>query len=190
MKPKNFNFLFQGTLISEIVCKVKYYHNSKRLILRVDKDHLVVSAPYHATHKKINNFVKEFEGKIVESLERLKIHHENVKLKLPETFDQDGFLPFLGEMIPLAVNINNSLPCSFVLEDGVITLARKSLNAELTDFFYEKLLWQFYLTEFQKIIEPIINHFSLQMKVSVRKVTIKSLKSRWGSFFAQRQHEP
>ncbi len=182
MKPQNFNFLFQGELVKEILCRVKYYHNSKRLILRVNKDHLVVSAPYNATPRKINSFIKEFEIQVVESLERHKIHQKNVRLKLPDDFDRDGTVPFLGKMIPLEVNFDNTLPCSFRFENEKITLTRKSLNTKLADFFYENLLWQFYFKEMKKIIEPVINHYSSVMEVPVKKVTIRSQKSRWGSF--------
>ena len=182
MKPQNFNFLFRGTLIKEIVCRVKYYHNSKRLILRVNKDHLVVSAPYHSTPNKINGFIKEFEEKIVESLKHLKTHEEKVRLKLPDSFDTDGQLPFLGEMVPLELNFNNSLPCSFRFENGKIILTRKTIKTKLKDLFYENLLWRFYFEELKKVITPLVNHYSSLINVPVKKVTVKSQKSRWGSF--------
>lgn len=140
---------------------------------------VVVRAPKRATDSQI----REVLGNRIDWINKHINKFEEQRLLNPKKEFVSGERHlFLGEEYTLRVN-----NCSE--NSGIVN--RVSKNGEFIDIWCgddsmaERMMQQWYLSmakeEFPKIVTPIIKDFSSVYNVSPKKITVKQMKSRWGS---------
>lgn len=141
----------------------------KSIAIIVDMDgNVIVRAPYKATSKLIDAFIKEKEGWIRSKKE---IANKIPRLKPKEFVSGEGFL-YLGEVYPLAIVDEQSEP--LVLTEKF--LISKSVLPEAKEVFTH---W--YKNQAKQVITERVETFAKENGFVCKRIRITSAKTRWGS---------
>ncbi|SJZ86469.1 hypothetical protein SAMN02745174_01768 [Cetobacterium ceti] len=143
--------------------------NMKNVYIKIDeKGDLIVSAPLNFSENKIYELL-ESRKKIIE--EKLK------KIKIKEYKDGDEIY-FLGKKYILKIKeIPEKENKVEIGNDQIIFSMKDSNNLEKR----KRIIKNWYMEEGQNIIIPLFEKYLKIIKKDINRVTIKDLKSKWGS---------
>lgn len=141
----------------------------KNIYVRIDeKGDLIVSAPLNFPENKIYELL-ESRKKIIE--EKLK------KIKIKEYKDGDEIY-FLGKKYILRIKEINRQEEEIKIDNNQIIFSMSnSNNLEKR----KKIIKNWYMEEGKNIVIPLFEKYLKIIKKDINKVTIKDLKSKWGS---------
>lgn len=141
----------------------------KNIYVRIDeKGDLIVSAPLNFPENKIYELL-ENRKKIIE--EKLK------KIKIKEYKDGDEIY-FLGKKYILRIKEINRQEEEIKIDNNQIIFSMSnSNNLEKR----KKIIKNWYMEEGKNIVIPLFEKYLKIIKKDINKVTIKDLKSKWGS---------
>lgn len=141
----------------------------KNIYVRIDeKGDLIVSAPLNFPENKIYELL-ENRKKIIE--EKLK------KIKIKEYKDGDEIY-FLGKKYILRIKEINRQEEEIKIDNNQIIFSMSnSNNLEKR----KKIIKNWYMEEGKNIVIPLFEKYLKIIKKDINKITIKDLKSKWGS---------
>lgn len=173
------NFIQNPSIPSVIVCgelKVQVQAKAiKHIYLRVDEDKQIrLTCPYTASEQELRRLLKHKKNWIEKQLSKRRIKH---KLN-NESLEEDALHPFFGDIYRLKFETNSTRNGCTLGPDKTLIIQLKSGSHSAS---IHQCLKQFYKTQLQLKAQELINHYQEKMQVNVNKVTIRDMKTRWGS---------
>ncbi|QNU67835.1 M48 family metallopeptidase [Ruminiclostridium herbifermentans] len=171
---KLFNIKVEDTEINYIVTR----SNRKTIGITIDKNGLVkVTSPYRVSESYINELMYKKSSWIQKKLLELKSRAE--KAKSPKMFYNGESFLYLGNEFELKICRDSSCKKATVKIEGKNIVIDLPINFNTDNI--KKILRQWYIEQFKHIAAERINHYSAQIGVFPKKVTIREQKTRWGS---------
>lgn len=175
---------------------------AKRIIITVFVDKVRVSVPRGATNKKVKEFVKASQEKILEHWLKLR---EKQAAQVPQAFQPDsaagirlgipgqGMIPFLGRFVSyqtqtyqgkrcgLKVKAKSKSSSDLLMDRSIeILLPEDSSPTERPTLMKEVLIY-WYKNEARKVFERKLAHYAASMGVRYGQIRLKEQKTKWGS---------
>ncbi|NPA94074.1 MAG: M48 family metallopeptidase [Thermodesulfobacteria bacterium] len=165
--------------ISGLDVEVHWKH-IKHMYLRVcaPDGHLLVTAPAEADIGHIRDFVNQKAPWI---LKRMEMLIEKAEDKIPH-LSSGQVHQFLGKSYELEIR-HASSPWVELKGDSLVLTVPESFPKSA----YFELLATWYSCQLEDILVEMLPYWEEQFQVGVEKVTIKIMKSRWGSANARRR---
>lgn len=178
-------FLFIA-MSKEIIIKVNQfvvhftYKHVKRINLRVKgpDGHIFISAPYHISTDGIKAIVLNNRLAISKIIDRVK----NEVAETPSCDYLSGdTITYLGENYTLSVDfVNHKRLRHIEIDHRTHILKMETREAFSSEVRHQQLL-SFYKVRLTEILNPLLEKWTQKLAVSIAKVRIKQMKSRWGS---------
>ena len=156
------------------------YGKRKTIGIRISSlEGVVVTAPTNCPISEIEKVLKEKEKWIIRSLKEVE-----VELPSEKTLGEGGSLLYLGSYYPLKLRYSSLRSSLVTLKEGEAELR---LNALLQ--FHEdqrrvtivKELKAWYREKAYEYLKERLDYYSKMVEVGYNSLTIKDIKSRWGS---------
>lgn len=153
----------------------------KNINLRIKSSGEVqVSAPLRTPIHIIEDF-------LLSKLSWIKKHHARllqINQHMPTSFITGTYFHYLGKKYSLKVYENDSK--TFIqIKNQEIQL---HVLPETSQSAQQLLIQDWYHDQMQKILTPLLEKWQSIMQVSINKLTIKNMKSRWGSCHHVKKH--
>ncbi|HMB00694.1 MAG TPA: SprT family zinc-dependent metalloprotease [Spirochaetota bacterium] len=147
--------------------------NRKKISLSVTPDNkIIVKAPVHVNRSTVSCFVKSNKDWIEKQLQKNKNRFPDFK---PITGRDGDLLLYMGNEFELCLEPwQRKKPC--LVKDKLFIYARGKPREKILN---KLITW--YKENARAIIMQRIAYFRKQISININKVTIKTLKSRWGS---------
>ncbi len=140
----------------------------KNLYIRVDETGTVkISAPLKTPDFVIFELVEKKRAKLQEIIEKRKASLID--------FSNSDTIPYLGKTIKVK---------KIKSDKDFIVFKKNQLHLYLKEFKkakIEKLIFKWYFQEAEKVIKHLISKFSPLINKEINRITIKKMKTRWGS---------
>ena len=156
------------------------YTKRKTIGIRISSlEGVVVTAPINCPIREIEKVLKEKEGWIIKSLKEVE-----VELTAEQLMGEGGSLLYLGSYYPLRLRYSSLRSSLVTLKEGEAELRLSALLQ-----FYEderklaviKELKAWYRERAYEYLKERLDYYSLMVGVEYNSLTIKDVKSRWGS---------
>ncbi|MFA6830888.1 MAG: SprT family zinc-dependent metalloprotease [Bacteroidaceae bacterium] len=140
--------------------------------------HINVSAPLHISVDEIKGIVLKNRAKIDKSISRLKI----VARDIPTcNYGSGDIIKFKGEAYILDVQFSTNRKLRHIESDwDTKTLSMESWESSTCDVRHQQIL-NFYKVNLAKWLDELLTKWMPILDVTVSKVRIRRLKTRWGS---------
>ncbi len=148
---------------------IKSQRRSKTSEISVVNGIVYLKTPLSTTIHNIETLVKRKANWILQRLEEQ--NHPAISIRMP-TYDNNSTLPYLGANYPLKIFSSNNHYLEFSGSQFIIYTNKKNIKN-----LYEQWLFDTALS----IFDPLIMKYSQILNVVPKKVSVKKLKSRWGS---------
>lgn len=150
--------------------KVRRYQTSRSLKLRVSEDGTVtVTAPPHVSERQINKFVEQNRHWLAEKLSVVRQKQQHL------TAERDT-LPLRGRDYQFRLAISDHRP-KVVLGESTVTVHARAED----DKIVRRTLEKWYKMQAKKYFEPRVPLLADLVNYDIRRVTIRSQRTRWGS---------
>lgn len=143
--------------------------NIKSIILRVDKNGVIkVSAPKHTSKENIQNFVAKHTQWIESKLQNLPKYAHNESIKY---FDKSYILQISTDSKNRIVESQN------LFGEDILEIYLKEISTQNI----KKMIFSWYKTKSQNLIESIIESYKNAINREVSKITLREMTTKWGS---------
>lgn len=148
--------------------------NVKNIYIRIKPSGIVtLSVPLNTSDEYIQLILKKRKNWIEKHLNYFK---ENYKLKQEKNYDENDCIKYLGKKYYLKLIYSNIE--KIILDEYYLYMYTTKIDNRT---YKKELLNQWYLNRSTEIFNEIIDKYLKIVKEPVKKVTIKSMKTRWGS---------
>ncbi len=164
----------------KINIEVKYLKRAKRLTIRVLGSRTVrVTAPVRTKISEIQNMLNVHSDWILKKHKMIEDRPVQNKIK----FITGEVLPFYGEQLILKIIDGKGLVTRF--ENELIVPVPPKITAfdnnAIAEKYIQKLLIKWYQAEALEKIKSRVHFFTERLNVSVKTISLKNYKSRWGA---------
>ncbi len=160
---------------------IRRSQRAKNTRLVVKKDSVEVVAPHHVPVSVITQFVKARKDWINTARQRLQIQQKAVKSLAPEKYKAGALIPYLGQHWPLIIEHDKDhMMLDFQPEQGFVVKISGNPAADYSDEIKHRLYAWMKAQALQQA-NVLIKKHAQQVQLFPRKISIKLMKSRWGS---------
>ena len=156
------------------------YGKRKTIGIRISSlEGVVVTAPINCPISEIEKLLKEKESWIIRSLKEVE-----VDLSSERSMGEGGSLLYLGSYYPLRLRYSSLKPSSVTLKEGEAELRLNALlqfHEEQRRGVIVKELKAWYRERAYEYLKERLDYYSKLVGVKYNSLTIKDVKSRWGS---------
>ncbi|WP_426348102.1 M48 family metallopeptidase [Alloiococcus sp. CFN-8] len=156
------------------------YGKRKTIGIRISSlEGVVVTAPINCPISEIEKVLKEKESWIIRSLKEVE-----VDLSSEKSMGEGGSLLYLGSYYPLKLRYSSLKPSSVTLKEGEAELRLNALlqfHEEQRRIVIVKELKAWYRERAYEYLKERLDYYSKLVGVKYNSLTIKDVKSRWGS---------
>ncbi|MBO4717349.1 MAG: DUF45 domain-containing protein, partial [Spirochaetales bacterium] len=137
----------------------------RNLRLRIDPSGgVIVSAPYNAPNKEIDDFVSRSKPWIEKQLCKVADH----------SYQTGDFVPYLGEKKTLVV-IKGNRASYDIVDDKIIVTARKCAIESV-----KKTIKRLYVETLEDILSERVPHWCYQLEIDIPEFGVNRAKGKWG----------
>ncbi|MEM4662802.1 MAG: SprT family zinc-dependent metalloprotease [Candidatus Diapherotrites archaeon] len=161
-----------------VKCKMVRSQRSRHVALHITPEGFLevkIPAQVIVPISDVWKFVKEKEGWILRSINKMKKISEEAKAK-------EGYILFLGREVPLEIIESKRKRAVARPHAGKLLV---EINKDSKESMREAII-KFYKKHAKEIIGKIVHRKALEMGVSFQKISLRSQKSRWGSCSSKR----
>lgn len=164
---------------------------AKRIIITVFADKVRVSVPQWATNKKVKEFVKASQEKILEHWLKLR---EKQAAQVPQALQPDsaagvlpempaqGMIPFLGRFVSYQTHTYQGKRCGLkVRNESLEVFLPEDLAPKEHPRWIREVLIHWYKNHAREVFEPKVAHYAAIMGVRYGQIRLKEQKTKWGS---------
>ncbi|NOQ63607.1 MAG: DUF45 domain-containing protein [Methyloprofundus sp.] len=159
---------------------------AKRARIIVTADKIEVVAPLRMPEKQIKLFMQEKQLWVENAKNQVAEHAANITSFAPKSYQQGAMIPYQANQYPLLIELTKSsqLRIEFNQENFTLYIAKPLYStlsaAELSEKVRELVItWMFQAAREQAI--KSLDHYAPLYQLKPRSITIKAVKSRWGS---------
>ncbi len=156
------------------------YTKRKTIGIRISSlEGVVVTAPINCPIREIEKVLKEKEGWIIKSLKEVE-----VELTAEQLMGEGGSLLYLGSYYPLRLRYSSLRSSLVTLNEGEAELRLSALlqfHEDERKLAVIKELKAWYRERAYEYLKERLDYYSLMVGVEYNALTIKDVKSRWGS---------
>jgi predicted metal-dependent hydrolase len=178
-------------LLDEVAVAYQFRRSKRRTIgFSVGADGLAVSAPKWVPLHEVDKAVLEKSGWIVKKLQETRARHERLESARID-WKNGAILPFLGEQVQVVIDPRHAFAGvgaalgAAVVEAGQPGSAVRSLQVALplnaTPEQIRDAVQAWLMRQARQIFTERLIHFSPQLGVQWRKLSLSSAGTRWGS---------
>ena len=145
--------------------KLRRNRGQRNLRLRIDPTGgVIVSAPYNAPNKEIDDFVSRSKPWIEKQLCKVSDH----------SYQTGDFVPYLGEKKTLVV-IKGNRASYDIVDDKIIVTARKGAIESV-----KKTIKRLYVETLEDILSERVPHWCYQLEIDIPEFGVNRAKGKWG----------
>ncbi len=145
--------------------KLRRNRGQRNLRLRIDPTGgVIVSAPYNAPNKEIDDFVSRSKPWIEKQLCKVSDH----------SYQTGDFVPYLGEKKTLVV-IKGNRASYDIVDDKIIVTARKCAIESV-----KKTIKRLYVETLEDILSERVPHWCYQLEIDIPEFGVNRAKGKWG----------
>ena len=145
--------------------KLRRNRGQRNLRLRIDPTGgVIVSAPYNAPNKEIDDFVSRSKPWIEKQLCKVADH----------TYQTGDFVPYLGEKKTLVV-IKGNRASYDIVDDKIIVTARKCAIESV-----KKTIKRLYVETLEDILSERVPHWCYQLEIDIPEFGVNRANGKWG----------
>ena len=145
--------------------KLRRNRGQRNLRLRIDPSGgVIVSAPYHAPNKEIDDFVSRSKPWIEKQLCKVADH----------TYQSGDFVPYLGEKKTLLV-IEGKRASYDIVDDKIIVTAKKCAIESV-----KKTIKRLYVETLEDILSERVPHWCDRLEIDIPDFGVNRAKGKWG----------
>ena len=133
------------------------------------KGHVIVSAPYHLSQNRIDDFV-------LSSAEWIEKHTDKVA---SHSFDTGDFVPYLGKKMGLLV-ITGKMPRYDIIDDKIIVTVKKQTIENV-----KKEIKNLYVETVGKYMETKVPFWCDELGIKIPQFGVNRAKGKWGVCYPQ-----
>ena len=133
------------------------------------KGHVIVSAPYHLSQNRIDDFV-------LSSAEWIEKHTDKVA---SHSFDTGDFVPYLGKKMGLLV-ITGKMPRYDIIDDKIIVTVKKQTIENV-----KKEIKNLYVETVGKYMETKVPFWCDELGIKIPQFGVNRSKGKWGVCYPQ-----
>ena len=159
--------------MGRIPYNVRRSDRARRARIHVSADGVEVVVPRRLALREVEPFVREKGPWIERTLRRIR---EAEAERPPARLEDGGDVPYLGERLTLAVNVEPARERPHVARDGATLRARVRESGALPD-----ALERWYRREARREIEPRLDAATARAGTPYTKLSIRGQKTRWAS---------
>lgn len=156
------------------------------IALKTRAEQTVVLVPKHLSDKRLQQLLKMHQTWIVQALTRLQLRQQETPKVLPFLGRQGDEIELLGERYLLIIRQDRQV------EPGRVELVGGECHVFLDSSLPEskhmssacQAIERFMFAQARRYLEPALEAYASQIGVSVKSMTIKGYKSRWGSCYS------
>ena len=176
-------------LLEDIAVAYEFRRSKRRTIgFSVGADGLAVSAPKWVPLHEVDKAVLEKSGWIVKKLQETRARHERLESARID-WKNGATLPFLGEQLRVAIDSRHAFASvgaelagpAGALPAGVLRSLQVALALSATPEQLRDAVQAWLMRQARQIFTERLNHFSPQLGVQWRKLSLSSAGTRWGS---------
>lgn len=175
------DIFFESEEFGRIPCRIKHNSRSTRISVRIKHSHLSATIPYETHSSSILELIEQNRERIEKVLKYHKERHDAFHLEEPQSIIDGCKIPFQGKMLPVKVYFTAAKAPVFKLRDGYLEVRCLPFTTEEHQKLLRKTLIKFYYSTLKEQLPPIFTKFEKILQVSIKRVTIKSQRTRWGS---------
>ncbi len=172
---------FESKTFGKLPCRVRRNRRATRITLRVKPDHLAATIPHGVCTSKVTELIDSNSERIEQVLQEYRRREQAFFLKEPKEIKNGCLIPFQGKMVPLKVHFKDTRCPEYKINAEHIELFCLPLNTPEYQKTLRKKLIDFYVAALKQQLPAIFEKYQNLLNVSVKRVIIKSQRTRWGS---------
>jgi len=151
--------------INGIDYTLKRNRGQRNLRLHLDmKGKVVVSAPYYASYREIDDFVERSSAWISKYTQRVSSHN----------YETGDFVPYLGRKLTLMVILGKTAGYDLVDDKVIVTVRKSEVDA------VKKVIKKLYYDTVLDFLNRRVPYWSRELEVEEPVFEVNRAKSKWG----------
>ena len=167
--------------------QVRRSQRAKRARIIVSPEKIEVVAPIAMPEKQIQRFVQEKQAWIAKARSKVDQHVSTIASLAPENYQHGVMLPYQGHQYPLSINVSPNealIKVDFSFDRFTISIAEhvyEHLSSQELNRHVRYAFIDWMIQAARSYAVKILDYYSPLYQLTPRSLTIKAVKSRWGS---------